>query len=120
MNPTYLIPVAATGPTADGTGPAHGCGPAAVRTGPTAVRTGPVPVRVPAAVRFRAACPGCRGRFELAAGALRLAIGATSRTTFYTFTCPECAAAVRKPAGERIIELLTGGGVRTLRLHAAP
>ncbi|MEU5285295.1 hypothetical protein N7925_30085 [Streptomyces sp. CA-278952] len=80
---------------------------------------GPVPVPVPAAVRFRAACPDCRGRFELAAEALRLAVGATSRTTFYTFTCPECDASVRKPAGERIIELLTGGGVRTLRLHTA-
>ncbi|QWQ44521.1 hypothetical protein KME66_28680 [Streptomyces sp. YPW6] len=80
---------------------------------------GPVPVPVPAAVRFRAACPDCRGRFELAASALRLAIGASRRTTFYTFTCPECGASVRKPAGERIIELLTGGGVRTLRLHTA-
>ncbi|MFI2354963.1 hypothetical protein ACH5AG_09820 [Streptomyces anulatus] len=80
---------------------------------------GPVTVPVPAAVRFRAACPDCRGRFELAAAALRLAIGTTSRSTFYTFTCPECGASVRKPAGERIIELLTGGGVRTLRLHTA-
>ncbi|WP_133913464.1 hypothetical protein [Streptomyces sp. NBC_00582] len=68
-------------------------------------------------VTFRAGCPDCRGRFELAAGALRLAIGATSHTTFYSFTCPDCGAAVRKPAGERIVELLLGGGVRTLRLH---
>ncbi|MET8129104.1 hypothetical protein [Streptomyces sp. NPDC005231] len=75
-------------------------------------------VVVPESVRFKAACPDCCGRFELAAGALRLAIGASRRTTFYSFTCPECGAAVRKPAGERIIELLTGGGVRTLRLHA--
>lgn len=67
-------------------------------------------------VMFRAGCPDCRGSFELAASALRLAIGATSRTTFYSFTCPDCGAAVRKPAGERIVELLTGGGVRTLRL----
>ncbi|MFC9244183.1 hypothetical protein ACFT7S_09200 [Streptomyces sp. NPDC057136] len=81
--------------------------------------TTPVTVPVPAAVRFKAACPDCRERFELAAGALRLAIGASSRTTFYSFTCPECGTAVRKPAGERIIELLTGGGVRTLRLHTA-
>lgn len=103
-------------PSATGrTGTPGGTAPAA----PT-VRTGPVPVPVPAAVRFRAACPDCRGRFELAAGALRLAIGASRRTTFYTFTCPQCAAPVRKPAGERIIELLTGGGVRTLRLHATP
>ncbi|WP_405482593.1 hypothetical protein [Streptomyces sp. NBC_00009] len=70
-------------------------------------------------VLFKAACPDCRERFELSAGALRLAIGATRRTTFYSFTCPECGAAVRKPAGERIIELLTGGGVSTLRLHQA-
>ncbi|MEU6552526.1 hypothetical protein ABZ915_19895 [Streptomyces sp. NPDC046915] len=69
-------------------------------------------------VVFKAGCPDCRGRFELSAGALRLAIGATSRTTFYSFTCPECGVSVRKPAGERIVELLTGGGVRTLRLHS--
>ncbi|MET8447622.1 hypothetical protein [Streptomyces sp. NPDC005209] len=69
-------------------------------------------------VVFKAGCPDCRGRFELSASALRLAIGATSRTTFYSFTCPECGAAVRKPAGERIVELLSGGGVRTLRLHS--
>ncbi|CAM5309874.1 hypothetical protein STENM223S_00239 [Streptomyces tendae] len=68
-------------------------------------------------VVFKAGCPDCRGRFELAASALRLAIGATSRTTFYSFTCPDCGSAVRKPAGERVVELLTGGGVRTLRLH---
>ncbi|RFU87060.1 hypothetical protein DY218_09015 [Streptomyces triticagri] len=76
----------------------------------------PGATRVP--VLFRAACPDCRARFELSAGALRLAIGASRRTTFYSFTCPECGVAVRKPAGERIVELLTGGGVRTLRLHS--
>ena len=68
-------------------------------------------------VLFRAACPDCRGRFELSAAALRLMIGGTARTTFYDFTCPECGASVRKPAGERIVELLAGGGVRTMRLH---
>ncbi|MBM7440745.1 hypothetical protein [Streptomyces sp. HB132] len=82
-------------------------------------RTGPVPLPVHDAMRFRAACPDCRERFELGAGALRLAIGASRRTTFYSFTCPACGSAVRKPAGERIIELLSGGGVRTLRLHTA-
>ncbi|MHA5047521.1 hypothetical protein [Streptomyces sp. SD15] len=69
-------------------------------------------------VMFKAGCPDCRTDFELRASALRLAIGASSRTTFYFFTCPECGSAVRKPAGERIVELLTGGGVRTLRLHS--
>ncbi|MEU3252121.1 hypothetical protein [Streptomyces sp. NPDC006997] len=75
-------------------------------------------MRSVAPVVFRAGCPDCRGRFELAAGALRLAIGASSRTTFYSFTCPDCGTLVRKPAGERIVELLTGGGVSTLRLHS--
>jgi hypothetical protein len=67
-------------------------------------------------VVFRAGCPHCRASFELGAGALRLAIGGSARTTFYSFTCPECGEAVRKPAGERIVELLTVGGVRTMRL----
>ncbi|MFB6521796.1 hypothetical protein [Streptomyces sp. NPDC056401] len=66
-------------------------------------------------VAFKASCPDCRARFELDAGSLRLAIGGSRRTTFYSFTCPECGAPVRKPAGERIVELLTGGGVSTLR-----
>jgi PHP family Zn ribbon phosphoesterase len=70
-------------------------------------------------VIFKAACPDCRGRFELAADALRLAIGGSRKTTFYSFTCPSCGSSVRRPAGERIIELLTHGGVRTLRLHSA-
>jgi PHP family Zn ribbon phosphoesterase len=68
-------------------------------------------------VVFKASCPDCRGNFELTAGALRLAIGGSHKTTFYSFTCPDCGAAVRKPAGERIVELLTGGGVSTMRLH---
>lgn len=69
-----------------------------------------------APVLFRAGCPHCRASFELAANALRLAIGGSARTTFYSFTCPECEESVRKPAGERIVELLTIGGVRTMRL----
>ncbi|AJE86644.1 hypothetical protein SLNWT_6268 [Streptomyces albus] len=85
--------------------------------------TGPAEESVTAApgagepVQFRAGCPDCRARFELPAGALRLAVGGSSRTTFYSFTCPECGSAVRKPAGERIVELLSGGGVSTLRLQ---
>lgn len=83
----------------------------------TDISTMSATVAAPVPVVFKAACPDCRARFELAATAIRLAIGASRRTTFYSFTCPECDTSVRKPAGERIIELLTGGGVRTLRLH---
>lgn len=71
-----------------------------------------------AGVVFKAGCPDCKASFELGARDLRLAIGATSKTTFYSFTCPQCGVAVRKPAGERVVELLIGGGVRTLRLHS--
>ncbi|MDX3235804.1 hypothetical protein PV392_08915 [Streptomyces sp. ME03-5709C] len=74
------------------------------------------PATPPAAV-FRASCPKCRSSSELPADALRLAIGGSHRTTFYSFTCPGCGASVRKRAGERIVELLTDGGVRTMRLH---
>lgn len=67
-------------------------------------------------VIFRAGCPHCRTSFELAADALMLALGGSARTTSYSFSCPECGESVRKPAGERIVELLTAGGVRTMRL----
>jgi hypothetical protein len=67
---------------------------------------------------YRAACPECRANFELTAGDLLLAVGGSAKTTFYSFTCPDCAASVRKPAGERIVELLSRGGVRTMRLHS--
>jgi endogenous inhibitor of DNA gyrase (YacG/DUF329 family) len=69
--------------------------------------------------RFRASCPECRGITELGADAFRLAVGRTRERTFYSFTCPECGAAVRKPAGERIVVALTSAGVRTMRLLAA-
>lgn len=87
-------------------------------SGPRGVSAAAGPPGRPAApgpVSFKAACPECGARFELDAGALRLVIGGSRRTTFYSFTCPECRASVRKPAGERIVELLTGGGVSTLR-----
>lgn len=81
----------------------------------TATASGCAPAPMP--VLFRAGCPHCRSSFELSAAALLLAVGRSARTTFYSFTCPECDTAVRKPAGERIVELLTVGGVRTMRLH---
>ncbi|MCF3961556.1 hypothetical protein [Streptomyces fuscigenes] len=71
-----------------------------------------------APVLFKAACPECRESFELPADAFLLAIGGSRRTTTYSFTCPSCDSSVRKPAGERIVELLGQGGVRTLRLHS--
>jgi predicted RNA-binding Zn-ribbon protein involved in translation (DUF1610 family) len=67
--------------------------------------------------RFKAFCTECRSKVELGVEALRLAVGRSRERTFYSFTCPECGAAVRKPAGERIVDALVGAGVSTMRLH---
>ncbi|MFI0574420.1 MULTISPECIES: hypothetical protein [Streptomyces] len=113
-------PLGPSGPSgpAGSSGPSRPSGPAGSSGPGMTAATAFAGMRRVSPVVFKAGCPDCRGRFELAASALRLAIGATSRTTFYSFTCPECGSAVRKPAGERVVELLTGGGVRTLRLHS--
>jgi endogenous inhibitor of DNA gyrase (YacG/DUF329 family) len=66
--------------------------------------------------RFQVYCSQCREKVELPATAFRLALGATKERTFYSFTCPECGAAVRKTAGEKIVEALSGAGVSTMRL----
>lgn len=71
-----------------------------------------------APTRFRAACTECRESSELGPEAFRLAVGGSRERTYYSFTCPCCGAAVRRRAGERIVEALTGAGVRTMRLHA--
>jgi len=66
--------------------------------------------------RFQVYCSECREKVELPAGEFRLAVGARVDRTFYSFTCPSCGAAVRKPAGEKIVAALSGAGVRTMRL----
>ena len=67
--------------------------------------------------RFRASCTECRATMELDVEAFRLTVGRSRERTFYTFTCPDCGTSVRRTAGERIVEALTGAGVRTMRLH---
>ncbi|QMU69055.1 hypothetical protein [Streptacidiphilus sp. P02-A3a] len=68
-------------------------------------------------IRFRASCTECRATTELDVEAFRLTVGRSRERTFYTFTCPGCGSNVRRMAGERIVEALTGAGVRTMRLH---
>ncbi len=76
------------------------------------------PARQPSApTRFRASCTDCRAIMELDVEAFRLTVGRSRERTFYTFTCPDCGTSVRRRAGDRIVEALTGAGVRTLRLH---
>jgi len=61
---------------------------------------------------FTARCPVC-GHVELTADQLRLVV--RPNKSFYLFTCPMCADSVRRPAGERIVELLTDGGVSSMQ-----
>ncbi|NYI03997.1 hypothetical protein [Allostreptomyces psammosilenae] len=71
---------------------------------------------MPTEVCFKARCSECDARVELTADQLRLAVGAGPKSTFYSFTCPDCGEHVRRPAGARIVELLTDGGVQAMRL----
>ncbi|MEZ0094720.1 hypothetical protein [Streptacidiphilus sp. EB129] len=71
------------------------------------------------ATRFKASCTDCRGTSELDAAAFRLTVGRTPERTYYSFSCPACGATVRKRAGERIVEALSGAGVPTMRLHVS-
>ncbi|MGW6914932.1 hypothetical protein ACWGB8_14140 [Kitasatospora sp. NPDC054939] len=66
--------------------------------------------------RFKVYCSECREKVELPAEDFRLTLGRTAAQAHYSFSCPLCDAAVRKPAGEKIVAALTGAGVRTMRL----
>ncbi|WP_409338796.1 hypothetical protein [Kitasatospora aureofaciens] len=61
-------------------------------------------------------CSQCREKVELPAEEFRLPFGRTPAQAHYSFGCPLCGAAVRKPAGDKIVEALTAAGVRTMRL----
>ena len=70
-----------------------------------------------APVLFRAACPDCRGASSSRRARCGWPSAPAAAPPSTPSPAPQCETAVRKPAGERIVELLTGGGVRTLRLH---
>ncbi|MEU8138997.1 hypothetical protein [Streptodolium elevatio] len=62
---------------------------------------------------FTARCPVC-GRVELTADQLRLVV--RPGKSFYVFRCPGCDDSVRRPAGEKIVELLSDGGVASMQV----
>ncbi|MFE7492361.1 hypothetical protein ACFVVU_33085 [Kitasatospora sp. NPDC057965] len=64
-------------------------------------------------------CSECREKVELPVEAFRLTFGRAAAQPHYSFGCPLCGAAVRKPAGEKIVAALTEAGVRTMRLVPA-
>lgn len=62
--------------------------------------------------RIRSNCPMC-GEQDLRPPDVTLQ-EVRPDTWEYFFTCPECSDEVRKPADERIRQLLTNGGVATI------
>ena len=69
---------------------------------------------------IKATCPTC-GEVALTPDEVELWIDrATRDDSFYAFTCPACLCVVRKPADERVIRLLTTGGVEVRQVTPPP
>ena len=61
---------------------------------------------------IRATCPSC-GEVELTPEDLELKVCSNaSSSSYYRFCCPLCSDDVRKPADDRIVQLLISGGVQ--------
>ncbi|WP_205745774.1 hypothetical protein [Egibacter rhizosphaerae] len=60
---------------------------------------------------IKATCPHC-GEVSLTPADIDLRVDpGEPEDASYGFVCPDCAAAVRKPADQRIVRLLVSGGV---------
>lgn len=70
------------------------------------------------ATRIRATCLTC-GEVELGVADVTLTALVGAEHGFYSFLCPLCTEVVTKPADQRVIGLLIGGGV-PLRTYQAP
>ena len=64
---------------------------------------------------FRVSCADC-GPVRLPGQEIRLVVGSGRTGNTYSFRCPECGNSTRKPAGPRIVELLSEAGVPAVRL----
>lgn len=60
---------------------------------------------------IRATCPTC-GEVELTSKELELRVCTYAAASFYRFDCPLCDEEIRKPADDRIVQLLISGGVQ--------
>jgi hypothetical protein len=71
---------------------------------------------------IRATCPTC-GEVGLTPEDIDLRVDEAGDESFYAFDCPACYSNVRKPADERVVQLLLSGGVEKRApepLRAAP
>jgi predicted RNA-binding Zn-ribbon protein involved in translation (DUF1610 family) len=64
---------------------------------------------------IKATCPSC-GEVGLTPDEIELRVDQSGDGSFYAFTCPACLEVVRKPADDRIVRLLSSGGVQALDL----
>ena len=60
---------------------------------------------------IKASCPAC-GEVELTSTDVTLMVCSYAPNSYYTFVCPKCSDAVRKPADDHVVSLLMSGGVR--------
>ena len=59
---------------------------------------------------IRATCPSC-GEVELTPEDIELRVCTQPSSSYYQFLCPLCDDTVRKPADDRVVQLLISGGV---------
>lgn len=68
---------------------------------------------------IKATCPTC-GEVGLTPDEVELWLDpAAQEDSFYAFTCPSCLCVVRKPADDRVVRLLTTGGVEVRQIAPA-
>ncbi len=69
---------------------------------------------------IKATCTRC-GEVGLMPGEIELRVDRSGRgASYYSFSCPSCLEAVRKPADDRVIRLLISGGVHVLSREVEP
>ncbi len=59
---------------------------------------------------IRATCPTC-GEVELTPEDIELRVCTQPSSSYYQFECPLCDEMIRKPADDRVVQLLISGGV---------
>jgi hypothetical protein len=65
---------------------------------------------------IKATCPIC-GDVDLTPRDVTLTVTEPTGSAQYSFTCPTCTDAVRKPADEDVVALLASAGVRITRTY---
>lgn len=62
---------------------------------------------------IKATCPTC-GEVELTPDDIELRVCNYAPASYYHFDCPSCLEDIRKPADDRVVQLLISGGVHAV------